>query len=1075
MEAARALVGSVAAVASARRASGSATSRSGTSRGASGRLRVERLGGRRWEARGGDGEVCSSAASSPRMSFGGRGFDVGPIASRGARVTTHASGDATGGAPDGRAGDARSPPAKPRRRQRTRSTSATPPGSSFSEIADGDIQTESRAAAAAARLRSERMKSPAATKALSSVRATAAAGRIASGDGLAKIRGTPNGNSNRAVSTVVTQPASHNTSRNTLTSLRKEASTILRALGAARAAPGGLRDALGDDPELTSRLLGALCRAGMVVQASSLLREACAGGVPVRPDALECVVRHAARAGRVTESNALAAFVEYRLSALASDDALSAKTKNPHLPTLRTYTDLISALGKAEARRRKRYGAVDDEASVTQESTQEESKDSRTVTAIQIWRLLLRDQKLAPETLTPDGAAYTAAVAASLASGDVQHAELLTREMRRAGVEAGPRLYNVLIAHKGKVHDLDGIRAVERQMQIAKVRPNAATHGARVAAYARCGEIELAERALESGRSDSRKYARPTVRAYTAMVQAYAKRGNVSQCKRWLTEMKKDGVLPNTHTYTVVVDGLVECGNPSEAEQVILDMRAAGVEPTAVTYNCLLKSCMGNTSTNRKQSGEEESLEESFKESPASRLTRAKRVLEEMRSYGVPTTVVTFNTLIDACVRAGEPTEQMFGILSNLISAGHRPDVVTYTTLLKHFSREGDVVASRWLMREMETDTSVSVDLSAFNALVDAFSRKGLTREATDTVARMKKLGHMPDAATYGALLDGFARVGDAESAGRLYAALKGGRSGDGGKSARRWTPSWAEDSSHVVDQRAPSPDRRMRLAVVSACAQSVALGTSTSSTAQLVVEGVIADAAARGADDAAAEAIALRAKWKRESANAGVVAGQTMVRPRTKSNMYGSNRPPVQAVDPRVGCPIPSSWGPSRNSESQSGGSSRRERRRDQRVRDAGATLGTKDTLAQTGSGSYDEGVTRGFEMWKHWLGLPSRYYVGEEGPNGGVKNDAKSPMTVAENKRVTEASSSSESASSESSKQKYTKLEIAEAVKTLRLAASKKFPGDPESALKFALEAAEEGDAGRFRGDEEEEEEEY
>ena len=1075
MEAARALVGSVAAVASARRASGSATSRSGTSRGASGRLRVERLGGRRWEARGGDGEVCSSAASSPRMSFGGRGFDVGPIASRGARVTTHASGDATGGAPDGRAGDARSPPAKPRRRQRTRSTSATPPGSSFSEIADGDIQTESRAAAAAARLRSERMKSPAATKALSSVRATAAAGRIASGDGLAKIRGTPNGNSNRAVSTVVTQPASHNTSRNTLTSLRKEASTILRALGAARAAPGGLRDALGDDPELTSRLLGALCRAGMVVQASSLLREACAGGVPVRPDALECVVRHAARAGRVTESNALAAFVEYRLSALASDEALSAKTKNPHLPTLRTYTDLISALGKAEARRRKRYGAVDDEASVTQESTQEESKDSRTVTAIQIWRLLLRDQKLAPETLTPDGAAYTAAVAASLASGDVQHAELLTREMRRAGVEAGPRLYNVLIAHKGKVHDLDGIRAVERQMQIAKVRPNAATHGARVAAYARCGEIELAERALESGRSDSRKYARPTVRAYTAMVQAYAKRGNVSQCKRWLTEMKKDGVLPNTHTYTVVVDGLVECGNPSEAEQVILDMRAAGVEPTAVTYNCLLKSCMGNTSTNRKQSGEEESLEESFKESPASRLTRAKRVLEEMRSYGVPTTVVTFNTLIDACVRAGEPTEQMFGILSNLISAGHRPDVVTYTTLLKHFSREGDVVASRWLMREMETDTSVSVDLSAFNALVDAFSRKGLTREATDTVARMKKLGHMPDAATYGALLDGFARVGDAESAGRLYAALKGGRSGDGGKSARRWTPSWAEDSSHVVDQRAPSPDRRMRLAVVSACAQSVALGTSTSSTAQLVVEGVIADAAARGADDAAAEAIALQAKWKRESANAGVVAGQTMVRPRTKSNMYGSNRPPVQAVDPRVGCPIPSSWGPSRNSESQSGGSSRRERRRDQRVRDAGATLGTKDTLAQTGSGSYDEGVTRGFEMWKHWLGLPSRYYVGEEGPNGGVKNDAKSPMTVAENKRVTEASSSFESASSESSKQKYTKLEIAEAVKTLRLAASKKFPGDPESALKFALEAAEEGDAGRFRGDEEEEEEEY
>ena len=43
---------------------------------------------------------------------------------------------------------------------------------------------------------------------------------------------------------------------------------------------------------------------------------------------------------------------------------------------------------------------------------------------------------------------------------------------------------------------------------------------------------------------------------------------------------------------------------------------------------------------------------------------------------GVDTTVVTYNTLIDACVSAGEPTEAMFGVLSALVAAGHRPDVV---------------------------------------------------------------------------------------------------------------------------------------------------------------------------------------------------------------------------------------------------------------------------------------------------------------------------------------------------------------------------------------------------------------
>jgi len=81
--------------------------------------------------------------------------------------------------------------------------------------------------------------------------------------------------------------------------------------------------------------------------------------------------------------------------------------------------------------------------------------------------------------------------------------------MRRAGVEAGPRLYNVLMTHRGLVNDLDGIRRVERQMRISGVRPNSATHGARVAAYARCGELVLAERALEryaSGLSKIRRH-----------------------------------------------------------------------------------------------------------------------------------------------------------------------------------------------------------------------------------------------------------------------------------------------------------------------------------------------------------------------------------------------------------------------------------------------------------------------------------------------------------------------------------------------------------------------------------------
>jgi leucine-rich PPR motif-containing protein len=109
------------------------------------------------------------------------------------------------------------------------------------------------------------------------------------------------------------------------------------------------------------------------------------------------------------------------------------------------------------------------------------------------------DPALTPDALVPDGAAYTAAVGAYMAAGLGAEAERLVREMARAGVSAGPRLYNTLIAAHGRSGDLEGVKAAEQQMRAANVRPNAATHGARVAAYVRCGEMELALRALRSG------------------------------------------------------------------------------------------------------------------------------------------------------------------------------------------------------------------------------------------------------------------------------------------------------------------------------------------------------------------------------------------------------------------------------------------------------------------------------------------------------------------------------------------------------------------------------------------------
>ena len=591
--------------------------------------------------------------------------------------------------------------------------------------------------------------------------------------------------------------------RTSLTELRREASAILRALSAARNAPGGLRSILlggtgqasyddDDDDDATTaanhvdnvllgRLLDALCAAGMLFQANGLLREALELGVRPSATAVERLVRHGARAGRAAETAAAARAFR----------AAGGK------PTLRTYTDLISSLSKRDLelskreKRRERHaaaaagttttttarrwqgtgagasaGAGAGAAALSEESV-DSSDASSSWTAVDVW-LSLRAASSTDPSLRVDGAAYTAAVGAYMIAGRPDEANKLVREMNREKIDAGPRLYNTLIAAHGRAGDIEGVRAAERAMRAAGVRPNGATHGARVAAYARCGEIALAEKALDAGRADARAGNKPTVYAYTALVQALARSGRMDEARGWLDVMRADGVAPNAHTYSTIVDGLVRAGDAAAAESALREMKANGVEPTAVTYNTLLKSCVaGVTPADALRGGRDGSNSSTGFEAvergddgsnsietttdrdrlnpppgadadASAALNRARRVLESMRASGVSTTVVTYNTLIDACVSAGEPTEAMFGVLSALVAAGHRPDVVTYTTLLKHFSRAGDANAARWLAREMEADVAVAPDASAYNCLIDALVKAGEVAEAASCVRRMR-------------------------------------------------------------------------------------------------------------------------------------------------------------------------------------------------------------------------------------------------------------------------------------------------------------------------------------------------
>ena len=856
---------------------------------------------------------------------------------------------------------------------------------------------------------------------------------------------------------------------NSATELRREASAILRALSAARAAPGGLRATLGEEPALISRLLDALCAAWMLYQANALFREALDARVVASPFAVESLVRHGVKAGRAAE--VAAAFDAY----VAAGGS----------PTLRTYTDLITALSKRELQRRNRRSRqrFGDDKEHHDNTDVDAASGNRTSDAIDLWRAL-STADTDDDALVPDAQAYTAAVGAFMAHGMVTEGDALVREMNRRGVAAGARLYNTLIAARGRLGDIDGVRAAERAMRDAGVRPNAATHGSRVAAYVRCGELELAERALRSGMGD-RDEAKPTVHAYTALVQGLSRAGKVDEAREWIREMRRRSVPPNAHTYSTIVDALVRRGDVGGAEAVVEAMREDGVEPTAVTYNTLLKSCVSNradesiatdsasrdspeTSPMSSSKGGDDAASttsSSREETERVNLDRARRVLESMRAAGVDTTVVTYNTLIDACIKNGEPTEATMGVLGALVAAGHRPDVVTYTTLLKHFGKDGDVVAARWLMGEMRNDPGVRTDATAFNCLVDALCRKGLFAEAFGQVLAMIESGLSPDLNTFGAFMDGYARCGDVDGARALYATMTGRsessrdgvwRVNDEDGDFIDFTADGSRDGSGTAKSSSSSPgvevttppDARVRLALVTACARA-----GLTSAAEEVLAMIESDLASEdnAGPDSAREMTELRERFRRELASSRVADGRTVARrvARRTKGRGGNGIARIKAADPRAGCPVPSSWGPAPKPRKRSAASS-------------SSPIGSSIDV-QVSRPSVDEEDTewsRGLEMWKHWLGLPSRYY---DGKGGADVASAKGQIQAAVKPPSESSASMNAMGPMETKAVPYTKSEIADAVRVLREAAAKRYPDDPDRALTLALEAAEDGDAAR------------
>jgi len=125
------------------------------------------------------------------------------------------------------------------------------------------------------------------------------------------------------------------------------------------------------------------------------------------------------------------------------------------------------------------------------------------------------------------------------------------------------------------------------------------------------------------------------------------------------------------------------------------------------------------------------------------KLQRVWAVHREMVQRKVEISVVSFNTILDACARCGR-MDQMPHIQEEMEKLGVRPNLITYSAMLKGYCRMGDVQTGFTILRRMKEQSSARPDEIMYNTLLDGCVRGNLVEEGLKLLEEMQHEGVTP-------------------------------------------------------------------------------------------------------------------------------------------------------------------------------------------------------------------------------------------------------------------------------------------------------------------------------------------
>lgn len=399
--------------------------------------------------------------------------------------------------------------------------------------------------------------------------------------------------------------------------------------------------------------------------------------------------------------------------------------------------------------------------------------------AAEEWMIRTKEASMA------DVVSYNTLIKAQLANGRFDKVRQLMAEMKKDGLQPNRVTFNELInavvikdSRSASRIAPDEIWSLIGEMQEAGVKPNQVTCSILMKSlnyYSRETDVMKTMDLINNMDEPMDEVL------LSSVVEACVRIGKPDLVSTKLKQLQlKDNVSVNgSHTFGSLIKAYGFAKDMDGVWRCWKEMRSRHIKPTSVTLGCMVEAVVNN--------GDPEGAFELIHEmsddagcrdvlnsviycsvlkgfAREKKVERAFAVYEEMCTRKVELSIVTYNTLIDACARCAR-MDRVPNIVADMHRYNIKPNLITYSTMLKGHCQSGDVQTAFSLLNQMKTEARLKPDEIMYNSLLDGCAQSGLVDEGLRLLEEMKKQGVPPSNFTLSVLVKLMSRARRLDSA----------------------------------------------------------------------------------------------------------------------------------------------------------------------------------------------------------------------------------------------------------------------------------------------------------------------